>query len=136
MNEPELELAEINTQILIVKVMIAAAWSDGEVEARERKLLEQMIDKLRLSQSRKASLLLETEYKPSDEHVNAILEELCQRARTHEMRKAIIALADKMIAADKKMDTAEVDFRERLEKTLQKNGVNFFSTLKDYIKGN
>ncbi len=124
-----LDLTELNTLILVLKVMTAAAWADGHMDARERKLLEQMIEKAHLSAARKASLIIAIEQPPSEAEINEILLELCQRAKIKEAKQAIIALTDKMIASDTKLEVSEIEFRERLENTLNNQGKNFFQAL-------
>lgn len=133
MNTQALELTELNSQILILKVVTAAAWADGSMDERERKLLVQMIERTRLSGPRKAALILGLETQPTPAETDAVLEELCQRAKSDEMKAAIFALVDKMIASDNKMDVKEVAFREKLEKTLVNKGQSFFSVLINYM---
>lgn len=134
MNSQTLDLTELNTLILVIKVLVAAAWADGEMDTRERKLLEQMISKARLSESRKASLMISIEHKPTAHEIDQTLLELCQRAKTEEMKQAIIALTDKMFASDSKLDASEIAFRERLEQTLLHQGKNFFQTIIERLR--
>lgn len=128
-----IELSELSTNILVLKVLIAAAWADGEMHESERKLLQQIIEKSRMSESRKATLTLDIERKPEVSDVDAILEELCIRSKTNEMKQAIFALTDKMLGADSKLDESEIAFREKLECTLNEKGSRFFALIKDYI---
>lgn len=119
--------------MLVLRVIMAAAWADGEMDARERALLESLISKSRLSQSRKAALTLDMEHAPASADVDAILNELCLRAKSDEFKQAIFALVDKMIGADSRMDVSEVDFREKLEKTLANKGTRFFSLIRERL---
>ena len=129
-----MSIKELNTQVLVYKVMIAVAWCDGEISDTEKQFLIGMVSKLKLSESRKATLLLEIEYEPGKQEVRDMLDELSSRARHEEIRTTILALTDRLIAADKKMDVSEISFREEIEKTLHDKGNGFFSVLKNRIK--
>ena len=129
MTKPGEHLSELSTYILLVRVLIAAAWADKVLEDREREFIKSVVSRIRLSEARRELLLFETETPPTQEDIDAVLEELCHRARTEEMRDAIIALVDMMIATDKRTREEEIDFREKLKGTLRNNGKRFYETI-------
>jgi len=125
------EISELSTNLLLVYTLIAAAWSDGVLVDKERDLIKKVIKGIRMSETRREMIMFETENQPDDDSVNKILEELCHRAKTKEMKNAILALVDMMITSDHEVDDEEIEFREKLEKTLRYEGKNFFQLIRD-----
>lgn len=128
-----MDLKNASNAELIVRLLTAAAWIDGELHEKERAFLVRVMQRSALAPAQRAVLELAMLEPPQAAAVERVLREVSSRADTEEKREAIFSLVRMLIESDEHKDLEEIAFVERLGDTLRAQGERFFGLLREFF---
>lgn len=106
-----LEKLDRTTRLRLLRVLTAAAWVDGEVQAEERAFYEKLLDKLALGKDERDVAMGYLDKPPHPAEVDPM-----KIAPDH--REALVKLVRELVAADSSVDPHELEALQHLEELL------------------
>jgi uncharacterized tellurite resistance protein B-like protein len=103
----------------LIKVLIAAAWADGELAQSEMNYIKALAQRFRFSDQDWDELQPYLDERPSEQEVKALFEDLLDRIGTDGERNRVIRHLERMISADNHITDEEREFLEHYTQLLR-----------------
>ncbi len=106
-------------KVAFIKVLVAAAWADGELNPQEIRTLTEYLRRLGISPAEYAELkpLLDGPLRPAEAHL--LLEQQLEWLSSRPEQGAVLAAVEDLLLADDKLSEAEGDFLSRLRELMK-----------------
>jgi len=124
----------MQTPLIVFRLLVAAAWSDGELHPAEALLLAGYLQKLGLSESENQTQITYLRERPAADTSQLWFSQLQKAHPTAQQQKAALSAVQNILRADGQVVEAEAQLLNLLHAALEEESETWLGHLKNWLR--